>query len=256
MTTSPLLAGKTALITGAASGIGAAAAPVFAAHGAAVIVADIDADGGEQVAESITKNGGRALFVRADVTSAADVAAMVRAAVTAFGSLDCAFNNAGVVQPPTLLHETTEDSWHQIIDVNLRGVWLCLQHQLEHMSRNGGGAIVNTASVAGLVGVATPFQAAYTASKHAVIGLTRAAALEYATRGIRVNAICPGGVRTPMIDGLIQQGFITDADMANHPMGRFATPQEVGEAAAWLCSDASSFTTGHALTVDGGWTAQ
>jgi NAD(P)-dependent dehydrogenase (short-subunit alcohol dehydrogenase family) len=251
-----LLQGKTAVITGAASGIGAAAARVFMTHGASVVLADIDDEGGQRVTEGVTKAGGQAVFVRADVTAAADVAAMVKIAVRTFGRLDCAFNNAGIDGQVAPLHESRQENWNQVLGVNLTGVWLCLKHEIEQMLKQGGGTIVNTASVAGLVGVNMTL-APYVAAKHGVVGLTKAAALEYAARRIRVNAVCPATVRTEMVDSLIQQGHLSEPKIVdNHPLGRAATPTEIAEAAAWLCSDASAFTTGHAMAVDGGWTAR
>jgi NAD(P)-dependent dehydrogenase (short-subunit alcohol dehydrogenase family) len=251
-----LLDGKVAIITGAASGIGRAAAMVFARYGARLVLGDVDEAGGRETAAAVTEAGADALFVRTDVTSAADVQAMVQAAVTRYGRLDCAFNNAGIEGVPQPLAESTEENWDQVNAVNLKGVWLCLRSEVSQMRQSGGGAIVNTSSVAGLVG--TPFGlSAYTASKHGVIGLTKAAALEYATAAIRVNAICPGGIRTQMYDRSIDAGVITaDQAAALQPVNRLGTPEEVGETAAWLCSDQSSFITGHALAVDGGYLAR
>lgn len=256
MLSGPLLSGKVALITGAGSGIGAAAAVVFAAHGAAVALADIDPEGGLATAAAVEKVGGRALFVKADVTVERDVAGMVEETVRRFGRLDCAVNNAGVDGESGPLHESTVENWRHTTGVNLTGVWLCLRAEIAHMLQHGRGAIVNTASVLGLVGIPLGMSA-YVAAKHGVVGLTRAAALEYARQGIRVNAICPGAVRTTMLEGAISAGVLTEADAAAmQPVGRLATPEEIAETAAWLCSDAASFVTGHALAVDGGWTAQ
>ena len=250
-----LLSEKTVLITGGASGIGAAAATVFASHGAQVAVADIDAEGGAATASLVDEQGGECFFVQADMRSEQDVAAMVQATVERFGRLDCAFNNAGIDGQPGSLHESTLDNWEQVLAVNLTGVWLCLKYEIRHMLDHGGGSIVNTSSVAGLIGISHGL-AAYVAAKHGVIGVTRAAALEYATRGIRVNAICPGAVRTPMLAHAIDEGLVSEADAyAMEPIGRLATPDEVAEAAAWLCSDAASYVTGHPMTVDGGMTA-
>jgi NAD(P)-dependent dehydrogenase (short-subunit alcohol dehydrogenase family) len=254
---SSMLEGKSAVITGAASGIGAAAARVFSAHGARLVLADIDEEGGHQVAEQIVKDGGEALFVHTDVTSEPQVAAMVEAAVTAYGRLDCAFNNAGVDGETAPLHESTLENWEQVLRVDLTGVWLCLKHEIRQMLQQGGGTIVNTSSIAGLVGLGATPQAAYFAAKHGVIGLTRQAALEYAERDIRVNAVCPGAVRTGLMEAAVQAGVITEqAAVAYTPVKRMATPAEIAESAAWLCSPLASFTTGHILTADGGWTAQ
>jgi NAD(P)-dependent dehydrogenase (short-subunit alcohol dehydrogenase family) len=251
-----LLEGKVAIITGAASGIGRGAAMVFARHGARLVLGDIDEAGGEETAKAITETGADALFVRTDVTSATDVEAMVRAAMDRYGGLDCAFNNAGIEGAQQSLADSTEENWDQVNAVNLKGVWLCLRSEVALMLRSGGGAIVNTSSVAGLVGI--PFGlSAYTASKHGVLGLTKAAALEYATAGIRVNAVCPGGIRTAMFDRSIDAGIVTaEQAAALQPVNRLGTPEEVGQTAAWLCSDQSSFITGHAIAVDGGYVAR
>ncbi|MFI6743970.1 SDR family oxidoreductase [Nonomuraea sp. NPDC050451] len=247
----------TALITGAASGIGAAAARVFSGHGARLVLADIDDEGGQSVAEGVAKNGGEAVFVHTDITSDREVAAMVQAVVAAYGRLDCAFNNAAIDGAMAPLHEASAENWEQVLRVNLTGVFLCLKHELAQMLRQGGGSIVNTASVAGLVGAASPPASAYVASKHGVVGLTRQAALEYAEQRIRVNAVCPGAVRTPMMEEVIRQGLISLEDIVGlQPVKRLAEPEEIAESAAWLCSGLSSFITGHAMAVDGGWTAQ
>jgi NAD(P)-dependent dehydrogenase (short-subunit alcohol dehydrogenase family) len=251
----PILDGKTTIITGAAGGIGAAAADVFAAHGSRLVLADTDTEGGEQVTAAVKENGGEAVFVRTDVTQEADVVAMVRVAIDTFGSLDCAFNNAGIdgVQAP--LHQQSIEDWNAVLAVNLTGVWLCMKHQIQHMLTAGGGAIVNTASAAGLIGIDVQLTP-YVAAKHGVVGLTRDAALAYATRHIRVNAICPGAVRTPMLTHAIEQGLITmDSAVALEPIRRLAEPAEMAEAAAWLCSDNASYITGQPLAVDGGMTA-
>ncbi|GAA2813438.1 glucose 1-dehydrogenase [Crossiella cryophila] len=250
-----LLAGKTAIITGASSGIGAAAAVVFAGHGANVVLADVNADAGAEVAQLVQDGGGQALFVATDVTREAEVAALVRAAVARFGRVDCAFNNAGIDGPVAGLEEHTEENWDLVLGVNLKGVALCMKHEVRQMlAQGGGGAIVNTASVVALMAVDAGI-APYVASKHAVVGLTHTAALEYATRGIRVNAICPGGVRTPLAEHVQQQGAGTDElALAMIPMRRLAEPREIAEPAAWLCSDAASYVTGSTFTVDGGMT--
>jgi len=247
--------GKVALITGGGSGIGRATSLIFARERAKVVVADVNAEGGEETVSSIKTSGGEAIFVHADVSKASSVEAMVGETVEAYGRLDCAFNNAGIVSPGSgLTHEQLEDSWDRVIEINLKGVWLCLKYEIPKMLEQGGGAIVNTSSALGLVSIGGT--AAYSASKHAVVGLTKAVALEYAQRGIRINAVCPGWVETPMTAAghanPTQKAFM----LSRQPVGRSEQPEEVGEAVAWLCSEAASFVTGHAMPVDGGWTAQ
>ena len=249
--------GKVALVTGGSSGIGRATAQVFAREGAKLVVADMDEDGGQQTVHSITEQGGEAVFVRADVTAATEVEAMIGQAVATYGRLDCAYNNAGVTQhgyPPT--DEYPQDDWDRVLAINLTGVWLCLKYELAQMRKQGSGAIVNTASIAGLVGIAG--RSAYVASKHGVVGITKTAALEYASQGIRVNAVCPGYVRTPMVDYVIRnQGpELEEQIVAREPVGRLGRPEEIAETVVWLCSDAASFITGHAMAADGGFMAQ
>ncbi len=244
-----MLEGKVALITGASSGIGRGAAVVFARCGARLVLADIDVAGGEETVAQVRKTGGDAIFVRTDVSKAAEVEALVQRTVTHYGRLDCAFNNAGIDGEMGRTAEYSEEDWDRVVDVNLKGVWLCMKHEIPQMLLQGGGAIVNTSSGAGLRAVAG--LPAYVASKHGVIGLTRAAALEYGKDNIRVNVICPGAIRTPMIEHIICQGLSTESRLSG-PLGRLGTPEEVGEAAAWLCSSRASFMNGHALSVDGG----
>jgi NAD(P)-dependent dehydrogenase (short-subunit alcohol dehydrogenase family) len=249
------LQGKVALVTGASSGLGRAAALAFAREGAKVVVADIDVENGQQTVQMIKKGGGEALFVKADVSKAADVKAMVGKAVETYGRLDCAHNNAATTDMPAPLIEGTEEEWDHIMAVNLKSVWLCLKYEISHMVKNGGGAIVNTSSLAGLTGaMPSPM---YTASKHGVIGLTRVAAVQYAKAGIRVNVVCPGGMKgTAMIKRIAEAkpGLTSDVTAAV-PLGRDAEPAEVAEAVVWLCSDAASYITGHVMPVDGGYTA-
>ncbi len=246
---------KVALVTGAASGIGRESALALAQEGAAVCVSDIDAAGGEATAQTIADGGGSAIFVRCDVTSGDDVRAMVAATLEAFGRLDAAVNNAGIAGSfDHRLHEAGDELFERVIAVNLRGVWLCMKAELEAMLAGGGGAIVNIASVAGLIGA--PKAAAYTASKHGVIGITRATAVEYAKRGIRINAVCPAYTDTAMVQDAIALNPLMAPIMARAiPMGRLGQPGEVADAVTWLCSAASSFVTGHALVLDGGLTA-
>ncbi|MBF6331693.1 glucose 1-dehydrogenase [Nocardia transvalensis] len=250
--TDALLAGKVALITGAASGIGAAAARVFAAHGARLVLADLNEGDGKALAAAIENDGGEALFVRTDVSDDDDVAAMVRAAVDRFGRLDCAFNNAGIEGQPALAHEVTRENWDKMIAVNLTGVWLCMKYELAQMLSQGGGTIVNNASVAGLRGSAR--QTCYVAAKHGVVGITKTAAVDYGRHGIRVNVICPGTIHSPMLDAGIRKGIIHDAEnLARIPLARHGDPPEIAETAAWLLSDNAGYVTGQAIPVDGGW---
>ncbi|MGD9604239.1 MAG: SDR family oxidoreductase [Gammaproteobacteria bacterium] len=249
------LQGKVALVTGGASGIGRATALEMAAAGAQVAVVDRDTTSGPQVVTEIERAGGAAMFCRADVTQAADVDAMVEVVVARFGRLDCAFNNAGIegAYAPTVDYDEAE--FQRVFAINVLGVFLCLRAELRQMVKQGAGAIVNTASITGLVGWrGAP---AYSASKHAVIGLTRSAALENSRYGIRINAVCPGVIETPMGARIMQETPGAKEKLeAKHPMRRLGRPEEVARAVVWLCSDQSSFTTGHAMTMDGGLTAQ
>lgn len=249
------LEGKAALVTGASSGIGRAAAVLFAREGARVIVSDINVSGGEETVAAIQKQGGEARFIRCDISKPAEVEALIRGAVETLGRLDCAVNNAGVsgVMVPTV--DYPEDDWDRVIATNLKGVWLCMKQELQQMLKQGGGSIVNTASVAGLVGV--PMTSAYVAAKHGVVGLTKTVALEYAKANIRINVVCPGVVRTPMLmDTTRENPQMEAALLAAEPVGRMAEPEEIAEALVWLCSGAASFITGAALPVDGGIVAR
>lgn len=249
------LDGKVALVTGGGSGIGQATALIFAREGAKVVVADITVEGGEETVRQIQAAGGDATFVKTDVSKAAEVEALVNKTVETYGQLDCAFNNAGIEGAAKFTTECTEEEFDRTIAVNVTGVWLCMKYEIQHMLSQGGGSIVNTASAAGLIGL--PSASDYVASKHAVVGLTKTAALEYAKSGIRVNAVCPGAIDTPMIARSAQAipGF-DELAVAMEPVGRFGQSSEIGEAVVWLCSDAASFVTGIPMSVDGGMVAQ
>lgn len=245
--------GKVALVTGAASGIGRASARLFAEAGAKVVVADIDRPGADETARLITGAGGEALAVEVDVADGASVKAMVDATIDRFGRLDIAHNNAGIMGAGADIIDMDDAVWQRGIDVMLTGVFLCMKHEIPHMIAQGGGAVINTSSGAGLIGF--PGQANYVAAKHGVIGLTKSAALEYIGRGVRVNAICPGTARSRMVDEWIDGSAEAEAEVAAlHPIGRIAEPEEIARAALWLASDAASFVVGAALPVDGGYT--
>ncbi len=249
------LENKVALVTGGASGIGRSTALVFAREGSIVVISDLDVQGGEESVGLIEEMGGHAVFVKADVSNASEVEALVGKTVETYGRLDCAFNNAGIVGATEILvADYPEESWDEVININLKGVWLCLKYEIRQMLLQSKGAIVNTASVYGLVG---GVNSGYVASKHGVVGLTKAAALNYADKGIRINAVCPGFIRTPMVEQFIQDKPETEEQFNSlHPIGRIGQPEEIAEAVVWLCSDATSFITGQTLTVDGGFVAQ
>lgn len=249
--------GKVALITGGAAGIGRATALAFAAEGARVVVSDVDTEGGEETVRLIRGDDAEASFVRADVSDSDDVQAMVQHTLDTFGRLDFAFNNAGIEGDLAPTADYTEDAWHRVIAINLTSVFLCMKYQIPHMLEEGG-AIVNTASILGKVGFAnTP---AYTASKHGVLGLTKAAAQEYAEKGVRINAVCPGFIETPMV---MERGVQAGKDkemhqqlVSMHPIGRLGQSEEIASAVIWLCSPGAAFTIGHPLVVDGGYVSR
>ncbi|MFG3151462.1 glucose 1-dehydrogenase [Streptomyces sp. NPDC048219] len=251
--TAPRFANKVAFVTGAGSGIGRATATAFAAEGADVVVADIDSAGNKETARLAAEHGGRVLAVACDVTSSSDIRAAVEQTVREFGRLDIAFNNAGIEQPPAPLVEISEDEWSRLLDVDLRSAFLCMKYEIPAMLDNGGGSIVNTSSGAGVIGIRG--QAAYVAAKHGLIGLTKSAALDYAAQGVRVNAICPGIIETPMMNrfsGGTPEGRARV--IGQEPVGRMGSPEEIASAVLWLSSDLGAFATGHAMVIDGGQT--
>jgi NAD(P)-dependent dehydrogenase (short-subunit alcohol dehydrogenase family) len=247
--------GKVAIVTGGTSGIGRAAAIAFAKEGAKVVVAGRRAVEGDETVRRIKTNGGEAVFVATDVAQEAQVKNLVGRTLEQFGRLDIAFNNAGIEQTPTPFLEQSVETYNQVMDINVKGVWLSMRHEIPAMLKTGGGAIVNTSSVLGVIAMAGI--EVYVASKHAVIGLTKSAAMEYAKQGIRINAVLPAAIETDMI-----RRFAGDAPESRdrlagmHPIGRIGKPEEIADAVLWLASDRASFVTGHSLSVDGGWTAQ
>jgi NAD(P)-dependent dehydrogenase (short-subunit alcohol dehydrogenase family) len=246
---------KVALVTGAAMGMGLATAKAFAEAGAAVVLADHNEQALRDATDALTSAGHRVLGVRCDVANEAEIAAMVERTVSTFGRLDAAFNNAGIQAPPADTADALSEDFDRVNAINLRGVWACMKHELAQMRRQGSGAIVNNSSLGGLVGL--PGRAAYHATKHGVIGLTRSAALEYAPRGVRINAICPGTIATPMVTDMIAKGELdpTEAAAAT-PIARLGQGEEIAASVLWLCSPGASFVIGVALPVDGGYTAQ
>jgi NAD(P)-dependent dehydrogenase (short-subunit alcohol dehydrogenase family) len=250
-----LVEGKVMLVTGGGSGIGRATALKLAQEGATVMIADYVQEGGERTVKMIKDSGGTASFIQADVSLGAQVEAMVAKTVQTYGRIDGAFNNAGIEGRMATTVETSEENFDRTIAINLKGVWLCMKYEIPQMLRQGGGSIVNTASVAGLVGIER--LPAYNASKHGVVGLTRTAALEYATKNIRVNCVCPGAIRTPMTERIIDSGGMSEQEaIAAEPVGRWGKPEEIAQGVVWLLSDSASFVTGHPMTIDGGWVAR
>lgn len=247
--------GKVAFVTGASSGIGRATALAFAQAGASICVADIQVEDGTSTAREIEKRGGRAFYVRCDVSKENDITDAIQKTIATYGRLDFGINNAGIEGQQCTTLECPVENWDRVIAINLTGTWLCMKHQLPHMLKQGSGSIVNVSSIAGVIG----FQniPAYVASKHGVVGLTKTAALEYAKTGIRVNAVCPGVIQTPMIERFTHgEAQAQKMLVEGEPVGRVGQPEEIASSILWLCSDGASFVTGHPLVVDGGWVAQ
>lgn len=246
---------KVVFITGASAGIGKETAIEFGQSGAQVVIADVNLDGGQGTAHLIKESGGKAHFIKCDVSIAGDVQVAIDQTISMFGKIDFAFNNAGVEGVSSKTADCTEKNWDSVLSINLKGIWLCMKHEIAQMTKQGHGAIVNCASIAGLVGFSG--SAAYVASKHGVIGLTKTAALDYAKQNIRVNAVCPGIIQTDMIERFVNGNEqIRKAFADSEPVGRIGQPSEIAQTVLWLCSDSSSFVTGHAMAVDGGWVAQ
>jgi NAD(P)-dependent dehydrogenase (short-subunit alcohol dehydrogenase family) len=250
-----LVEGKVALVTGGGLGIGRAAAQIFAREGAAVVICDVDSRAGEDTLASLRQSGSRGSFFRADVSDEAQVASLVRHCTDTFGRLDCALNNAGITGPASPLHHMALEDWSRTLSINLTGVFLCMKHEIPVMQSQGGGAIVNVASGSGVI--ATPGLAHYCASKHGVLGITKTAAVENARTGIRINAICPGSTDTPALRAAMRQApQVEKMVMASLPGGRLGRPEEIAEAAVWLCSDRASFVSGESMLIDGGAVAR
>ena len=248
-------AGQVALVTGAGSGMGLATAQAFAEAGASVVLADINENALRAAADGLTTAGHTAVGVTCDVSNEDDVAALVARTVASLGRLDMAFNNAGIMIPPSDAADEAVDNFDRVNAIDLRGVWACMKHELRQMRKQGSGAIVNNSSIGGLVGIAG--RGVYHASKHGVLGLTKSAALEYAARGIRINAVCPGTIETPMVTGMLEREPTAIKEiMRVTPIGRLGRPEEIASAVLWLCSEGAGFVIGHALVVDGGYTVQ
>lgn len=245
--------GKTALVTGAATGMGLATATAFAKTGAAVVLADINETDVHKAADDLIKAGHKAMGMRCDVADEAQVKALVEKTVASFGSLDAAYNNAGIQSPTTDTADVTSEEWDRVFSINLRGVFLCMKYELMQMRKQGSGAIVNCSSIGGLIGI--PGRAAYHAAKHGVLGLTKSAALEYAPRGIRINAVCPGTIRTPMVVDMFAAGDLSEEEVIKlAPINRLGEAAEIADAVLWLCSPMSTYVIGQSITVDGGYT--
>jgi NAD(P)-dependent dehydrogenase (short-subunit alcohol dehydrogenase family) len=250
-----LLQGKVALVTGGGSGIGRATSVLLAQQGAKIMIADYVPEGAEKTVKMIKEAGGEASCIAADVSITKQVEMIINKTVETYGRIDCAHNNAGIEGKFSDTIQCTEENWDRVIAIDLKAVWLCMKYEIPQMLKQGGGAIVNTASIAGLLGFnGIP---AYVAAKHGVVGLTRTAALEYAQKNIRVNCVCPGVIRTPMVERALDSGGLTEGDVIMaEPIGRMGKPEEIAAGVLWLLSDASSFVTGHPLTIDGGWIAR
>ncbi len=248
------MTGKVVLVTGGGSGIGRASALKFASEGASVVIGNRNEKAGQETVDLIQQAGGKASFYQTDVTKLENVKSLIKYTVDTYGGLHVAFNNAGVDDPQAMTQDQTEATFDLVMNVNVKGVWYSMKCEIEHMLANGGGAIVNTSSIAGLIGF--PGHAPYVASKHAVLGLTKTAALEYAQQGIRINAVCPGAIETPMLEEFTKGDSATLEYMKSlHPIGRLGKPDEIADAVVWLCSEEASFVLGQGITIDGGFTA-
>jgi NAD(P)-dependent dehydrogenase (short-subunit alcohol dehydrogenase family) len=248
-------AGKVALVTGGGSGIGRASALAFAKKGAKVVIADVAVEGGQDTMYMIKDINGEAIFIKTDISKALEVKTLIKKTIDTYGVLNFAFNNAGIEGKSSSTVACTEENWDRVMNINLKGVWLCMKYQIPYMREQGGGVIVNMSSIAGISSCLQRFPA-YVASKHAVIGLTKVAAAEYAKAGIRINALCPGFIHTPMSESKIQDTEVHEWINNQVPVGRLGTPEEIAEIAVWLCSDTASYITGHAMLVDGGLLVQ